>query len=266
MTHLQDRTMDRSTLVRDLRALGVLPGLVLAVHASLSRLGWVPGGAETVIAALMQAVSPGGALVMLHDRFSPAYPLSAEDRALGIAWRVRRIPWADLDARTGMGRIADTFARRPDVARGPQREHILVAWGLGAGRLCQGWQGLIDRGGRILMLGVRMDRCSILHRVEQAVALPPAAARRAFPPIPEAAAARYPATEWAFGMQGSGLDFLEVERAAGAAGLLIRGLVGAAPAILLDPAPVLDLFAARLRAEPEAFLYPPDDHTWGGTR
>ena len=50
----------RDTLTRGLRELGVAPGSVLQVHSSLSRLGYVEGGAETVIDALLEAVGPDG--------------------------------------------------------------------------------------------------------------------------------------------------------------------------------------------------------------
>lgn len=43
----------RSILVRDLRALGVRRGGVLMAHTRMSAIGWVVGGAETVVMALL---------------------------------------------------------------------------------------------------------------------------------------------------------------------------------------------------------------------
>src|ERR1700723_2951478 len=50
-------------LVRGFRDLGVRAGQTLLVHGSLGRLGWVDGGAATVVAALREAVTPTGTVV-----------------------------------------------------------------------------------------------------------------------------------------------------------------------------------------------------------
>jgi len=42
------------SLVDDLSALGVAPGATLLVHSSLSRLGYVAGGAPAVVQALLR--------------------------------------------------------------------------------------------------------------------------------------------------------------------------------------------------------------------
>jgi aminoglycoside N3'-acetyltransferase len=52
-----------ATLVRDLRILGLAPGDVVMVHASLKAIGPVAGGAEAVVAALLDSVAPGGTLM-----------------------------------------------------------------------------------------------------------------------------------------------------------------------------------------------------------
>ena len=47
-----------------LRRIGIEPGMKLMVHSSLSSLGHVEGGAETVIGALMEAVTEDGILLL----------------------------------------------------------------------------------------------------------------------------------------------------------------------------------------------------------
>ena len=53
-----------ASLVRDLAALGVERGGVAIVHSSLSALGWVAGGPQSVVEALLEVVGPDGPIVM----------------------------------------------------------------------------------------------------------------------------------------------------------------------------------------------------------
>ena len=52
------------SLKADLSALGVVPGMTLLVHSSLSALGWGCGGPVAVILPLESVLGPRGTLVM----------------------------------------------------------------------------------------------------------------------------------------------------------------------------------------------------------
>ncbi len=54
----------RSRLVSDLRALGLAEGDTLMFHTRLSALGYVAGGARTVIEALLEVVGVRGTLLV----------------------------------------------------------------------------------------------------------------------------------------------------------------------------------------------------------
>ena len=57
---LMDRTPEprtRLSLAADLRQLGLEPGAVVIVHSSLSSLGWVCGGSQAVVLALMDVLT-----------------------------------------------------------------------------------------------------------------------------------------------------------------------------------------------------------------
>ena len=51
-------------LIYDLKHIGVSPGMVLLVHSSLSSMGWVCGGAVSVIRALETVLGDQGTLIM----------------------------------------------------------------------------------------------------------------------------------------------------------------------------------------------------------
>ena len=57
-------TTTKQQIVGALRNLGVSQGTILLVHSSLSSMGRVDGGANTVIDALLEALGPDGTLLM----------------------------------------------------------------------------------------------------------------------------------------------------------------------------------------------------------
>ena len=64
------------TLLDDIKAIGIMEGDVLLVHSSLSALGWVCGGAPTVVAALLKAVGINGTVAM------PSFSLENSDPSI----------------------------------------------------------------------------------------------------------------------------------------------------------------------------------------
>ncbi len=81
-------------LTDQLRSLGVESGTTVMAHASLSRLGYVAGGAHAVVLALLEAVGPEGTLVM---------PTHSTDLTDPASWSNPPVPpeWFD-DLRSGM--------------------------------------------------------------------------------------------------------------------------------------------------------------------
>ena len=57
----------RTSLVADLAWLGVSPGAVLMVHASVRSVGPVIGGVNVIVQALLEAVGPTGTLLAYFD-------------------------------------------------------------------------------------------------------------------------------------------------------------------------------------------------------
>jgi aminoglycoside 3-N-acetyltransferase len=95
-------------LLAGFRELGMEPGGLVMVHSSLSSFGYVEGGAEAVIEALLEAIAPGGTLVL------PALCQRDKERR-EETWDIARSP-------SDVGRTTEVFRARHlragNVARG----------------------------------------------------------------------------------------------------------------------------------------------------
>ena len=59
-----EKPLTEKEIMDDLRKLGIARGTAVEVHSSLSSVGFVEGGAPTVIHALMHVVGEEGTIVM----------------------------------------------------------------------------------------------------------------------------------------------------------------------------------------------------------
>ncbi|MCH4158871.1 MAG: AAC(3) family N-acetyltransferase [Bifidobacterium minimum] len=175
--------MTRDDIVGDLRALGVREGMVLLVHVSMSRIGPVVGGEQTMAEALLEAVGETGTLVMPSQSWQLCDPAYLADPSVSSAqWPTIRgnLPAYDpavTPTRT-MGRTAELFRTMPEVlrsshphrsfaARGPLAERVLAVHDLddpvgersplSAIEACNGWS---------LLIGVGYEKCTMLHLAE----------------------------------------------------------------------------------------------------
>ena len=130
----QDAPITQSSLVRDLRALGLQPGSTVIVHSSLSKFGWVAGGAVAVIQALEEVITSAGTLVM------PAHSGDLSEPSYWVAppvpeswWPIIRAEMSvyqpDLTPTREMGVIAETFRKQQGVLRSAHPHHSFTAWG-----------------------------------------------------------------------------------------------------------------------------------------
>jgi aminoglycoside 3-N-acetyltransferase len=153
-------------LVTDLLALGVRPGGVLLVHASLRSLGPVEGGAETVIQALLEALGPHGTLLM------PALSYMSVGSAQPV-FDVLRTP-------SCVGALPEYFRVRPGTLRSLHPTHSVCGLGSRAAELLSGheldhtpcgehspFSRLPGADGQILFLGCGLRPNTSMHAVEE---------------------------------------------------------------------------------------------------
>lgn len=164
-------TSDRTTLARDLSRLGLTKGQTVLVHASLSALGHVEGGAAAVIGALLDVLTETGTLLM------PALSYSAVTAATP-RFDVRVTP-------SNVGLIAETFRARPGVHRSVHPTHSVCALGPRAHELLDGherddtpcgpnspFRRNALTGGSLLFLGCGPGPNTTIHAVEELVEPP----------------------------------------------------------------------------------------------
>jgi aminoglycoside 3-N-acetyltransferase len=144
-------------LVTGLRAVGVREGMLLQVHSSLSRLGYVEGGAEAVVDALLEAVGPEGTVMV------PTFNHGAAD-----VYDPRTTPSTN-------GTITEALRTRPETRRSVHPTHPYAAIGPKAAYLVEGHLAvetfdrrsplgkLADLGGFVLLLGIGMEANTAAH-------------------------------------------------------------------------------------------------------
>lgn len=159
----------RSTLARDLRALGISDGDVVLVHSAFSKIGYVRGGAESFLLALRDVIGPNGTIVM------PSFPFNdpaAEYAAKAPVYDVLHTPSA-------VGELTERFRLQPGTLRSLHPTHSFCASGPDAAEMlrthhldhnpfgAQSPLGFICRaGGKCLLVGVGLKNCSPFRIIE----------------------------------------------------------------------------------------------------
>jgi aminoglycoside 3-N-acetyltransferase len=247
-------TVDR--IVADLRELGVERGDVLIVHASMSAVGYVAGGAQAVVEALMTAVTERGTLVMpTHTPHimdpatftSPPVPDDWEDPV-----RESSTPYRPAVTPTkGMGQVVETFRDYPEVRRSRHPTLSFAAWGADRDAVVDDhpWDppmgegsplaAVYDLDGEILRIGT--DANTSLHLAEHRAPGETPTQENGGPILDDDGEREWVTFEEVDGPE----DFREAEAAFEAAGGEVRrGAVGAAESTLVSQPALVDFAAA----------------------
>jgi aminoglycoside 3-N-acetyltransferase len=176
----------RSQLTHDLRQLGVRPGAVLMLHASVRAVGRVVGGPDVVLQALLDVLGPAGTLMMYVGWEEAVYDFAAWPEEKQRAYLEECLPfdpatsrayrkWSILTEylRTWPGARRSNHPEASVAAVGAQADWITAdhphQYGYGRGspleKLCQA-------GGQVLLLGALLDTLTVLHYAEHIADVP----------------------------------------------------------------------------------------------
>ena len=243
-----------ASIGRDLAALGVRPGMLLNVHSSLSRMGWVAGGAQGVIAGLLDALGSNGTLMMPSHSAQLSDPANWQHPPAPADWweTIREQMPAYHPGRTPtrqMGAIAETFRSWPGVLRSPHPQTSHAALGPLAETIvaehpleclfgdASPMGRLYALDGHVLLLGVGHGNNTVLHLAEDRAEFPGKTRHQEGAPILVNDERRWQTFR---PLKVSDDDFEELGSAFAATGGQIQGRVGHADALLFRARDVVD--------------------------
>jgi aminoglycoside 3-N-acetyltransferase len=244
--------MNKIRLFRELREhLDIEAGDILGVHSSLSSIGHVTGGPNTLIEALIASVGgkENGTLIM------PCFnePCDVVD--------LRSAPCR-------LGAVPEAFRLYPGVIRSVHHTHSVCAVGHLARDLTEGHENttplgkgspfhkLSISGGDILLIGCDMRSCSIIHTAESLTNMPYLTIpytgydksirlliddlhKKVCPPVE---------------VPGDSIAFTRVQHEMDKRGLLLHGKLGRADCIKARGRDILDTAIEMLNADPLVLL------------
>ena len=177
--------MERKIVVKQdiadaLQSLGIRNGQTIMVHTSLSSLGFVCGGAQIVIEALLEAVGREGTIMM------PTQSWKNLDPSAGVHWEEPEAWWQmirdnwpayqkDITPTNTMGAVAEMFRKWPGTLRSDHPARSVAANGRYAQYLTADHDlsnifgegspigKLYELDGLVLLIGVGYDKNTSLH-------------------------------------------------------------------------------------------------------
>jgi len=241
----------RGDVVEGLGRAGVVSGDVVFVHASLRRLGHLESGPEMVIEALLEAVGPGGTVVM------PGFSFQLLEVSAPVFDVLRTPVWAS--------KLYEAFRTRAGVFRSHHVTHSVCAAGARARELTaehsttpcgaeSPFRKLAAWGAKILLMGVSHNSSTTFHAAEEQEKLFYVGARELVGAtlVDEQGRTR-PLLSYVHQMSRE-YDFNRMDEPLTRAGAQQQTAIGGAIVRVVDARAMHDLAVAAVRRDPEALL------------
>ena len=174
------RVIVKKDLIQSFRELGLNTGDIVMVHTSMKQMGYVCGGAQTVIEALMETVGATGTIMMPTQSWKNLDPeTGVHQDADPEDWQTIRENWPAYDKNltptNTMGAVAELFRQFPGSIRSDHPARSVCAWGKHAAYLTAEHSlsnifgdgspigKLYELDGKVLLLGTGYDKSTSLH-------------------------------------------------------------------------------------------------------
>ena len=174
------KTVVKSEIADALRTIGLERGDSVIVHTSLGKIGYVCGGAQVVIEALIETVGEKGTIMM------PTQSWKNLDPETGVHWDADKTDWdrirenwpaynKAITPTNTMGAVAEMFRSWPGAVRSDHPSRSFAAWGRNAEYLTKNHDlsdifgdtspigKLYNLDGKILLIGVDYDKNTSIH-------------------------------------------------------------------------------------------------------
>jgi len=177
----------KSRLVRDLKKIGVKKGQTVMLHVSVKAIGWIVGGPDMILQALLEILGPTGTL-MMYVGWEEAPPDRLEDwpKDLQQAYLNECPPFdpATSRARRNHSVLAEYLRTLPGTFRSNHPEASVAAIGAKACWITENHPLNYPYGsgsplaklckvkGKVLLLGAPLNTTTLLHYAENLAKVP----------------------------------------------------------------------------------------------
>lgn len=174
----------KKDIVDSLKKIGVKYGQNIIVHTSMKSFGFVCGGPQVIIEALIESVGKEGTIIM------PTQTWKNLDPSYGVHWKEPREWWdiirdnwpaydKDITPTNSMGAVAEMFRRWPGALRSDHPIRSFAAWGKNAEYLINNHDlsdifgenspigKLYNLDGYVLLLGTGYDKNTSIHLADE---------------------------------------------------------------------------------------------------
>jgi aminoglycoside 3-N-acetyltransferase len=167
----------------ELAGLGLEKGDLVLVHTRMSSVGWIVGGAQAVIIALMETVGKEGTVAMPSHSGNwsdPSEWMSPSVPGFWIPIILKHLPAFDIymTPTTRVGKVAESFRTFPGVIRSDHPQTSFAVWGRLASELTRDHRltrqmdidsplgRMYQRNAKVLFLGTGYHTCTCFHLAE----------------------------------------------------------------------------------------------------